>query len=444
MKSQVRMTRLVTAALLACLAAALFAVPACARNARSSQASPYATLMQDVLINADYWDRKPKMLAAGLGFTNILGVTNADSTDLAVAQAAVQGVSGAWNVGLTCASTATPPQRAYTSAASPSQIQRGYGASVNEGSGLPVEFSWPVLPSTVDTTDFQVTLSNGSVVTPEGVSIVPNLEYNERSTVVLVGPFGTPFPADQGGVYATKVEVVKDSTPMKLVGPKAKKVSAVGMSATKTSSPYDLPSSDPTSWPGPKLTGGKISKMSTSGERAPADYGGNLKNDGVYLYGKKAAKFRIRVLTTGGFSPDGIRGIYPTDYRNFFQVVARSRSGKLVRLVEPGRTYRIDGHPLKVLGLADLGMKEDSYDYCYGDDHDNQFDIILDGSIKAAERVRTVVIPATGNGYQPFYNPGGPGTTPVAGVYYSGPGPRYEQKITNALRDPMTVTYVKK
>ncbi|MBU6337843.1 MAG: hypothetical protein KGR19_08550, partial [Acidobacteria bacterium] len=88
MKSQVRMTRLVTAALLACLAAALFAVPACARNARSSQASPYATLMQDVLINADYWDRKPKMLAAGLGFTNILGVTNADSTDLAVAQAA--------------------------------------------------------------------------------------------------------------------------------------------------------------------------------------------------------------------------------------------------------------------------------------------------------------------------------------------------------------------
>jgi len=314
---------------------------------------------------------------------------------------------------------------------------------VNTGSGLPVEFSWPVLPTTVQTTDFQVTLSDGSVVTPEGVSIVPNLEYNERSTVVLVGPFGTPFPSDQGGVYVTKVAVVSDGTPMKLIGPHAKKVSAVGMSATKTTSPYDLPSSDPTDWAGPKLTGGKISKMSTAGEMAPKLFGGNLENDGVDLYGK-AAKFRVRVLTTGGFSPDGIRGIYPTDYRNFFQVVARSKSGKLVRLITPNKTYFIDGQPLRVLGLADVGMKDDSYDYCYNEDHDNQFDIVLSGSIKAAERVRTVVIPATGNGYQPFYNPGGPGTTPVAGIFYTSPGPRYEQKIVNALHDPMTVTYVKK
>ena len=66
------------------------------------------------------------------------------------------------------------------------------------------------------------------------------------------------------------------------------------------------------------------------------------------------------------------------------------------------------------------------------------------GGNKAAERVRTVVIPSAGNGYQSFYNPGGPGTTPVAGVNYTTPGPRYEQKIVNALRDPMTVTYVKK
>ena len=439
--------RLLSAALpLSLLAAALLALPASARPARTSQSSPnptYASLKKDILINADYWDKKPQMLAAGLGFTNILGVTNADSSDLSVAQAAVQAVSGAWNVGMTCASTSTPPQRAYTSAASPSQIESAYGVPVNDGSGLPVEFSWPVLPSTVDATDFRVTLSDGSVVTPQGASINPNLEYNERSTVVLVGPFGTPFPADQGGVYVTKVQVVSDSTPMKLIGPRLKKVSAVGMSATKTTSPYDLPSSDPTDWAGPKLTGGKISKMSTAGERAPVLFGGNLENDGVDLYGK-AAKFRIRVLTTGGFSPDGIRGIYPTDYRNFFQIVTRSRSGKVVRLVSPNKTYRIDGHPLRVLGIADVGKKEDSYDYCYGDDHDNQFDIVLGGSIKAAERVRSVVIPATGNGYKPFYNPGGPGTTPVSGVFYTSPGPRYEQKIVNALHDPMTVTYVKK
>lgn len=262
----------------------------------------YTSLMKDVLINADYWGRKPRMLAAGLGFTNILGVTDADSDDISVAQAAVQAVSGAWNVGLTCASTATPPQRAYTSAASPSQILNAYGASVTDGSGLPVEFSWPVLPTTVDASDFQVTLSDGTVVTPAAASINPNLEYNERSTVVLVGPFGTPFPADQGGIYVTEVRVVRDSTPMKLIGTKDKKVSAVGLSATKTTSPYDPPSSDPTDWVGPRLTGGKISRMSTAGERAPTLFGGNLHNDGVDLYGK-AAKFRVRVLTTGGFSP---------------------------------------------------------------------------------------------------------------------------------------------
>jgi hypothetical protein len=440
MKKNVSMWRALAAVLFLPLLAALFPSSSSAREVRTSTNSSYTALMQDVLVNADYWYRKPKMLAAGLGFTNILGVTNADSTDLSVAQTAVQAVSGAWNVGLTCPSTPTPPQRAFTAAASPDQIMTGYGAAVTDGSGLPVEFSWPVLPSTVDATDFRVTLSDGSTVTPEAVSITPNFEYNERSTVVLVGPFGTPFPSSQGGVFATKVEVVR---PMKLIGPRARKVSAVGMSATKTTSPYDLPSNDPTEWAGPKLIGGKISKMSTAGERAPVLYGGNLLNDGVDLYGK-AAKFRIRVLTTGGFSPDGIRGIYPTDYRNFFQVVARSRSGKVVRMISPGRTYRIDGYPLRVLGLADVGMKQDSYDYCYNEDHDNQFDIVLGGSIKAAERVRSVVIPATGNGYQPFFNPGGPGTTPVAGVFYTSPGPRYRQKIVNALRDPMTVTYLKK
>ena len=128
--------RTITAALAtSLLAAALFAVPASAKPVRAAAANPqYSSLMQDVLINADYWDKKPKMLAAGLGFTNILGVTNADSTDLSVAQAAVQAVSGAWNVGMTCSSTSTPPQRAYTSAASPSQILDGYGASRSRGS----------------------------------------------------------------------------------------------------------------------------------------------------------------------------------------------------------------------------------------------------------------------------------------------------------------------
>ena len=37
----------------------------------------YKILRQDVIINADIWARKPEMMAAGLGFTNIVGVQRA-------------------------------------------------------------------------------------------------------------------------------------------------------------------------------------------------------------------------------------------------------------------------------------------------------------------------------------------------------------------------------
>ncbi len=412
-----------------------------AGSARAESGSLYPLLKKDVIVGADYWTKQPKMLAAGLGFINILGVPDVDSSDLTLAESSVLAVDGAWNSGLTCPSTSTPPQRAFTSASSPSQIATTFGVETLYGAGLPVEFSWPVRPSTVDPTDFRVTLNDGSVVTPDASSITPNFEYNERSTVVLVGTFGNSIPSSQpGSLFATRVEVVADNTPMQLVGPGGRLAEATGMYATKSTSPYDEQPANPEDWTGPRLTAGKISRLSTKGEQAPVGLRSTLPNDGRALYGRKA-KFRIRVLTTGGFSPDGIRGIYPTDYRNFFQVRAKSRKGRIVRMVKPGRTYMIDGHPLKVLGLADLGNRLDSYDYCYNEDHDNQFDIILGGSIKAARKVRSVVIPAKGNGYQPFYNPGGPGTTPEDGVRYTAPGPRLSQKITNALSNPMTVTY---
>jgi hypothetical protein len=430
-------TRLAVAGL--CGSAALVASGVVAANGQPPNPL-YQSLRKDVIINADMWAKKPSMLAAGLGFVNIIGVNDAGSTDPGVAQAAVQAVDGAFNVGLTCASTSTPPQRALTSAATPSQAAAS-GLPVYYGAGLPVEFSWPVRPSTVDPTDFRVTLNDGSVVTPVDAAVNPNYEYNERSTVVLFGAFGNNLPStDANGRFVTKVEVVSDPTPMQLIGLRGRLVSAVGMSATKSTSPYDNQPTDPTQWTGPHLTGGKISRMSTAGEQAPIFWRSPLPNDGVSLYGS-SAKFRVRVLTTGGFSPDGIRSLYPTDYRNFFQVIAVSRSGRPIALVDPGKTYRIDGYPLKVVGLADLGHKLDSYDACYAEDHDNQIDIILDGDIRAASRVRFVRIPAIGNGYHPFYNPGGPGQTPVAGVRYTAPGPRMVQPILNALSHPMTVTF---
>ena len=422
-------------------ALAAVVVPAAVTTAGAQPATLYPLLQQDTLVNADVWTRKPTMLAAGLGFVNIIGVPNADSSDLAVAQAAVQAVDGAWNVGMTCASGEAPPVRALTSAVSPAQVYRVNAVSPQYDSGLPVEFSWPVLPSTVDASDFRVTLNDGSVVTPDSASVNPNYEYNERSTVVLFGKFGNNIPSsDPASRFVTRVEVVADATPMRLVGPGGRIASAIGMSATKSVSPYDPPGADPTTWTGPRLVGGKISRMSTRGEQAPVGLRGNLPNHGRALYGS-AAKFRVRVLTTGGFSPDGVTGLTPDAYRRHFQVIAVDTRGRRIPLITPGKTYRIDGAPLKVVGLADLGRKQSSYDSCYLEDHDNQIDIILDGSVKAARRVRFVRIPATGNGYQPLHNPGGPGLTPVQGVRYTSPGPRMVQRITNAIDRPMTVTY---
>lgn len=406
-----------------------------------AEGSLYPLLKRDVLIGADAWSARPRMLAAGLGFVNILGVPGADSSDLDEARAAVTGVDGAWNDGLTCNSSAEVPRRSLTSAASPAQIETAYGVPVEYGAGLPVEFSWPVRPSTVDPTDFRVTLSDGSEVTPQAASINPNFEYNERSTVVLVGQFGNALPQGvPGSSFATRVRVVRDDTPMTLVGPGGRLASAVGMQAGKDTSPYDAQASDPREWTGPRLIAGKISRMSTRGEKAPPGLRSNLPNDGTSLYGERA-RFRIRVLTTGGFSPDGIRALYPTEYRRFFQVRARSRSGRVVRLVRVGKTYSIDGHPIRVVGLADLGRRQRSYDYCYQEDHDNQIDILLAGSIEAARRIRSVVVPARGNGYRPFYNPGGPGLTPASGVRYTAPGPRHYQRLTRDFSGRLSVDF---
>ena len=66
--------------------------------------------------------------------------------------------------------------------------------------------------------------------------------------------------------------------------------------------------------------------MSTAGEGGPAVFNGQIPNDGVALYGPDAA-YRLRVLTTGGFSPDGVRSVYPTEFSRYFRVQAVDAAG---------------------------------------------------------------------------------------------------------------------
>jgi len=421
----------------ACLAVGAAAAPAVAQTQADQPTRTSQQLKRDVIVNADMWDRKPRMMAAGLGFTSIIGVPGMNGNDLAASEQAVRAAGGAWNK-LQCAET--PSLGDYTSAVSPTTVAFGFGFPTTFSSGLPVEFSWPVLPSTLDPTDFRVTLSDGSVVTPELAALQPNLEYNERAVPVLFGKFGNRLPAgDPGAVYVVKTEVVADATPLRLVGPGGRTVSAVGMSATASTSPYGDPDAPASERTGPRLAAAKLTRMSTRGEGGPKAFSTPFPNDGVALYGD-AAKFRLRIYTTGGFSPDGVIGIKPTEFERYFRLRVRGADGRTRLITREGQWYRVGGGRLKVVGLADLGQKQASYDDCYAEDRDNQIDIVLDGDLRAVRRITHVDIPGEGR-YDPLYNPGGPGNDPTPGVRYTVGSPAISQPVINALKDPMTVTY---
>ncbi len=401
----------------------------------------YQVLRQDVIINADIWNRKPEMMAAGLGFTSIIGVPNLSTSNLALSKTLTVLAGGTWN-NVHCPSGETPSLSTYTSATTPAGVRSLYGQAVYYSDGLPVEFSWPILPSTLDADDFKVNLNNGTSVTPQVTSIWPNFEYNERSVAVLFGHFGNRVsPTQPGAIYPTSVQVVRGSSTLKLVGPHRRIVSAVGFKVATRGSPYTNPNVPPAKRGGPVLVAAKLSKMSTVGDTGPRIFRQDLPNDGVSLYGRQA-KFRLRVYTSGGMTPNGVSALLPTDYDQYFRVDAVTSSGKTVRLTRAGKTYFIDGHPLRVVGLADLGRKETRYDDCYSEDGDNYIDIVLDGSEAAARRITTVEIPSTGR-YKPLYNPGGPGNNPAPNVRYSAPSPPISQPVIMALNNPMTVTYVR-
>ncbi len=432
----------VTALLAISATAALPAASATHHAVPASSKLPYTyrVLRRDVIINADIWNRKPEMMAAGLGFETIIGVPGISTSDVPLSRTLTVLAGGAWNSNVHCSDGQTPPLSSYTSAATPSSIRSLYGQDVYYSDGLPVEFSWPILPSTLDADDFAVTLNNGTTITPQVVSIWPNFEYNERSVAVMFGHFGNRVPPGQAGaIYPVSVRVVRGSSVLKLVGPGQQIVSAVGFSARTPGSPYTAPGVPPSQRGGPTLVAAKLSRMSAVGNTGPPIFRMNLPNSGVSLYGRQA-KFRLRMYTSGGMTPNGVTPLLPTQYNQYFQVDAVTSSGRTVRLLKSGRTYYIDGQPLRVVGLANLGRKQASYDDCYTEVRNNYIDIVLDGSVAAARRITTVEIPSTGR-YKPLYNPGGPGNDPAPGVHYSAPSPPISEPVMIALTNPLTVTY---
>lgn len=377
------------------------------------------TLWEDIIINADLWSDKPEIMSAGYGFEGIEGVNQGESY--------VVAAGGAWEI----VTTPNPPYLALTSSKTPSSVAMAWGYPTYFADAMPIVFSWPVLPSTVKGDDFAVTLNTGEVVTPYVASISPNIEYNERSCIVIFGEFGNRLsPGTPGAIYPTKVTIVKS---LKMLGPDGL-VSAVGLSKDSTN-PY-------TPNGGPTLVAAKLSKMSTLGEGIGENnpFTGGYPNDGVAYYGESNAQYRLRVYTTGGISPDGVASIQPQDFQKFFRIQVTNSSGQITWLTTTNYVYSFPQGTIEIIGLADLGVAGETINDAYTGDSDNYLDFILKGDESAMRMITAVEIPAA-NGYLPLYNPGGPGNNPTAGVTYTSPGPYTLQTVTMAIDDPKTVTY---
>jgi hypothetical protein len=395
---------------------------------------PLAQLHDGQLVAADYWADEPLILSAGMGFENIVGLPVPELTKENVREA-----GGSWYGSVTCPSGEEPAPVDYTSASSSDQVSQFFKGFSEYDDGLPIVFSWPVATETVDLTDFQFTLNTGEVVFANSVGMWPNWELNERNTVVVFGDFGNRgLSSEADAVFPVRLDIVADDTPLLLIGPGGQEFNAVGLSWTTDKTPYDA---------GPVLVGAKLNFI---GEEPMGEGGlplvgstiGMMPNDEFALY--DGGDFRIRVLTTGGFSPDGVTGVQPDMYEDFFRVHVNGPDGETVLLEEVGVEYKVAGGTLRVVGLSDLGQKENPdegiyYGDCYAEDRDNYIDIILVGDEEAARNITFVEIPSLEGGYRAFYNPGGPGPEPFEGVRYTAPGPPDLEPVIIALDDPMRV-----
>lgn len=388
------------------------------------------SLNQNLLLGADYYGSVGQIITANYGFDGYMGVPGLNGTDSASQTAAYVGGVAWENLDPSLGAAA----RAYYSAVGADDFLTMYGVEGNQADTIPIVFNFPVLASTLDPSDFRVTMNTGEVVTPITAGFLPNLEYNERQTVVVAGEWGNRLqPGEDGARYPVSFSVVSDDTPLMLVGPEGF-VSAVGMTVN-SANPYVQGN-------GPRIVGAKLNAYSDLGEGAPIWSTSSIANSGSDLYGSDV-QYKLRIYTSAGFSPDGIASILPTEYSRYFLIEAEDEQGDVIELLETGVDYQIGGYgSVRILGLADTGLAQTTYNEAYLEDHDNQYDVILTGDAAAIARLTTIRMPSSGD-YSPVYNPGGPGNDPSINpdIPYTVPSSDQSFAIQNDIAQSSFVSY---
>jgi hypothetical protein len=390
-----------------------------------------STLNTSIILGADYFASTPSIITANYGFEGYMGVPNLTGTGSLAQTAAFAGNVSYENIDPSLQAAA----RAYYSAVGSTGFFSIYGVSVSYGDTIPVVFSHPIWPPSVTPEAFEVTMNTGAIVIPLTASFLPNSEYNERQTIVITGYWGNRIlPGNAGAEYPVSVSIVNSSTPLQFVTPSGF-VSAVGLNI-ESKNPY-------VSGNGPRILAAKLNVFSSLGESNPAWITASYANSGANLF-NSSAQYRLRVYTSAGFSPDGIASILPTDFSKFFILAATDSSGNVVQITQSGVNYNIPGYGnIQVVGIADTGPLQATYNLAYVEDHDNQYDIILSGDSTAIARLATIRMPSSGV-YSPVYNPGGPGNNPSSNPAGPFTIPSSDQtiNITNNLRSGAYVTYV--
>ena len=142
---------------------------------KTSEHYDYSQYNCDIIVNSNLYSNEPKILSAG-GFSFLQASMISNKKNIV-------DIEGNWNDLL---DPNTDNFRAITTSGDP----RSYYGSVFPTTAIkfdnmPICFSFPILPSSVDSTQFLIQLNNGMYIKPLKFTFSPNTKFNEKQCMII-------------------------------------------------------------------------------------------------------------------------------------------------------------------------------------------------------------------------------------------------------------------